>query len=566
MCSILGILEPHGDADDLRATALRLTKLQRHRGPDWSGLYEHERALLAHERLAIVDVMNGAQPLLNEEGTHALAVNGEIYNHRALRAELEAPYAFQTESDCEVLLPLYRDHGADFLDRLTGIFAFVLYDAERDRYLVGRDPYGVMPLYTGRDDQGTLYVASEMKALVPVCEEIDEFPPGHVWDSEVGEPTRFYTRDWRDYANVADNDADPAALREALEAAVKRQLMTDVPYGVLLSGGLDSSITAALAKKFSARRVEDGDAKEAWWPHLHSFSIGLEGGGPEGSSLDESPDLAAAREVADYIGTEHHELHFTVQEGIDALSDVIYHLETYDVTTVRASTPMYLMARRIRAMGIKMVLSGEGADEIFGGYLYFHKAPDARAFHEETVRKLDRLHAYDCLRANKSMAAWGVEARVPFLDQAFLDVAMRLNPAAKMAADGKMEKHILRETFEDLLPASVAWRQKEQFSDGVGYSWIDGLRDYAEEQVTDAQLADAAARFPVNPPQTKEAYLYRTFFDEHFPQEACARTVPFEESVACSTAAALAWDESFAASADPSGRAVRGVHAQAYAE
>ena len=556
MCSILGILEPRSGADDLRATALRLTKLQRHRGPDWSGVYEHDRALLAHERLAIVDVLNGAQPLLNAEGTHALAVNGEIYNHRALRAELAAPYTFQTESDCEVLLPLYRDHGADFLDRLTGIFAFVLYDAGRDRYVIGRDPYGVMPLYTGRDAQGTLYVASEMKALVPVCEEIDAFPPGHVWDSEIGQPTRFYTRDWRAYANVATGDADPARLRAALEAAVKRQLMTDVPYGVLLSGGLDSSITAATAQKFARRRVEDGDAKEAWWPRLHSFSIGLEG----------SPDLAAAREVAEHIGTEHHELNFTIQEGLDALSDVIYHLETYDVTTVRAATPMYLMARRIRAMGIKMVLSGEGADEIFGGYLYFHKAPDARAFHEETVRKLDRLHAYDCLRANKSMAAWGVEARVPFLDQEFLDVAMRLNPAAKMASDGKMEKHILREAFADALPASVAWRQKEQFSDGVGYSWIDSLRDHADAQVTGAQLADAAARFPINPPQTKEAYLYRTFFAEHFPHDACARTVPFEKSVACSTAAALEWDASFASSADPSGRAVRGVHAQAYAE
>ena len=554
MCSILGILEPQGDADDLRTTALRLSKLQRHRGPDWSGVYESDRAILAHERLAIVDVMNGAQPLRNPEGTHALAVNGEIYNHRALREALAAPYSFQTESDCEVLLPLYRDQGADFLDRLTGIFAFVLYDADRDRYIMGRDPYGVMPLYTGRDAQGTLFVASEMKALVPVCEQIDEFPAGHVWDSEVGEPQPFYTRDWRAYENVADNDADPAALREALEAAVKRQLMTDVPYGVLLSGGLDSSITAALAKKFASRRIEDGDATEAWWPHLHSFSIGLEGG----------PDLAAAREVADYIGTEHHELHFTVQEGIDALSDVIYHLETYDVTTVRAATPMYLMARRIRTMGIKMVLSGEGSDEIFGGYLYFHKAPDARAFHEETVRKLDRLHAYDCLRANKSMAAWGIEARVPFLDQEFIDVAMRLNPAAKMATDGKMEKHILREAFEDLLPDAVAWRQKEQFSDGVGYSWIDSLHDYADAQVSDEQLEQAAFRFPIHPPQTKEAYLYRTFFAEHFPHDACAWTVPSEKSVACSTPAALAWDESFADSADPSGRAVRGVHAQAY--
>ncbi len=556
MCSILGILEPHGDAKDLRATALRLSKLQRHRGPDWSGIYESDRAILAHERLAIVDVLHGAQPLMNETGSQALAVNGEIYNHRALRADLAEPYPFETDSDCEVLLPLYRDHGADFLDRLVDIFAFVLYDADRDRYLIARDPYGVMPLYTGRDEHGTLYVASEMKALAPVCKQIDEFPPGHVWDSEVGEPRRYYTRDWWNYESVADNEADPAELRAALEAAVKRQLMTDVPYGVLLSGGLDSSIIAATAKTFAARRVEDGDETEAWWPHLHSFAIGLDG----------SPDLAAAREVARHIGSEHHELHFTVQEGLDALPDVIYHLETYDVTTVRAATPMYLMARRIRAMGIKMVLSGEGADEIFGGYLYFHKAPDARAFHEETVRKLDRLHSYDCLRANKSMAAWGIEARVPFLDQQFIDVAMRLNPAAKMATDGKMEKHILREAFEDALPASVTWRQKEQFSDGVGYSWIDSLKAHAEAQVSDEQLARSAFRFPINTPDTKEAYLYRTFFTAHFPHDACARTVPGGKSVACSTPEAIAWDASFAASADPSGRAVRGVHTQAYAD
>ncbi len=554
MCSILGILEPHGAADDLRATALRLSKLQRHRGPDWSGVYESDRAILAHERLAIVDVLHGAQPLTDEAGTVALAVNGEIYNHRALRDGLATPYPFQTDSDCEVLIPLYRELGADFLDRLTGIFAFVLYDAGRDRYLIARDPYGVMPLYTGRDEHGTLYVASEMKALVPVCQQIEAFPPGHVWDSEVGEPQRYYTRDWWTYEAVEGNDADPAEVRAALEAAVKRQLMTDVPYGVLLSGGLDSSVIAATAKRFAARRVEDGDETEAWWPSLHSFAIGLEG----------SPDLAAAQEVADFIGTEHHAFHFTVQEGIDALSDVIYHLETYDVTTVRAATPMYLMARRIKAMGIKMVLSGEGSDEIFGGYLYFHKAPDARAFHEETVRKLDRLHAYDCLRANKAMAAWGVEARVPFLDQEFIDVAMRLNPAAKMATDGKMEKHILREAFEDTLPASVAWRQKEQFSDGVGYSWIDSLKAYAEEQVTDEQLGRAAFRFPINTPDTKEAYLYRTYFAEHFPQDACAQTVPWEKSVACSTATALEWDAAFASAADPSGRAVRGVHADAY--
>ena len=554
MCSILGLLDLQGDPAAARATAVRLSGLQRHRGPDWSGVYASDRAVLAHERLAIVDVLHGAQPLLNEAGTHALAVNGEIYNHRALRDQLAAPYAFQTDSDCEVLLPLYRDHGANFLDRLVGIYAFVLVDAERDRYLIARDPMGVMPLYTGRDAEGTLYVASEMKALVPVCKQIEVFPPGHVLDSEVGEPRRFTRYDWQTYDAVKNNDASPAAVREALEAAVHRQLMTDVPYGVLLSGGLDSSVIAAIAKQYAATRVEDGDTGAAWWPTLHSFAIGLEG----------SPDLKAAQEVADHIGTEHHAFHFTIQEGIDALSDVIRHLETYDVTTVRAATPMYLMARRIRAMGIKMVLSGEGSDEIFGGYLYFHKAPSAQAFHEETVRKLDRLHAYDCLRANKSMAAWGIEARVPFLDQRFLDTAMRLSPDAKMAKDGKMEKHILREAFEDMLPASVAWRQKEQFSDGVGYSWIDSLKAHADEQVSDDQLAQAAYRFPIHTPDSKEGYLYRTFFEAHFPHDACAETVPGGKSVACSTPEAIAWDASFASSADPSGRAVAGVHVEAY--
>ena len=556
MCSILGLLDLQTDPQQARATALRLSGLQRHRGPDWSGIYASDRAVLAHERLAIVDVAHGAQPLLSPDGTLALAVNGEIYNHRALRAGLREPYDFQTESDCEVLLALYRERGADFLNDLVGIYAFVLYDAARDRYLIGRDPMGVMPLYTGRDAAGTRYVASEMKALVPVCQDIEVFPPGHVLDSEVGEPRRFTAYGWTDYDAVAGRPAEPAAVREALEAAVQRQLMTDVPYGVLLSGGLDSSIIAATAKRYADRRVEaDGEAR-AWWPTLHSFAIGLEG----------SPDLAAAAEVAAHIGTEHHAFHFTVQEGIDALPDVIRHLETFDVTTVRAATPMYLMARRIKAMGVKMVLSGEGADEIFGGYLYFHKAPDARAFHEETVRKLDRLHLFDCLRANKAMAAWGVEARVPFLDQRFLDVAMSVDPEAKRPVPGRMEKHLLREAFADALPPSVAWRQKEQFSDGVGYGWIDGLRAYAEREVSDAQLARAATRFPICTPDTKEGYLYRTLFDAHFPHAACARTVPSGKSVACSTPEALAWDAAFEAAADPSGRAVAGVHAQAYAD
>jgi asparagine synthase (glutamine-hydrolysing) len=554
MCSILAILDLKSEPAPLRARALRLSKLQRHRGPDWSGVYASDRAVLAHERLAIVDVLHGAQPLLNEPGTHALAVNGEIYNHRELRASLHRPYAFATESDCEVILALYAERDTDFLDDLNGIFAFVLYDADRDRYVIARDHMGIVPLYTGHDEHGNLYVASEMKALVPVCRTVREFPPGHVLDSELGEPRRYYRREWRHYDAVQGASAEPAALREALEAAVRRQLMSDVPYGVLLSGGLDSSIIAASAKRFAARRIEDDGRSEAWWPQLHSFAIGLEG----------SPDLRAAREAADHIGSVHHDFHFTVQEGLDALSDVIHHLETYDVTTVRASTPMYLMARRIRAMGIKMVLSGEGADEIFGGYLYFHRAPDPRSFHEETVRKLDRLHLFDCLRANKAMAAWGVEARVPFLDKEFLDVAMRIDPAAKMAGAGRMEKQILREAFADMLPASVAWRQKEQFSDGVGYNWIDSLRSFAEAQVSARDLENARFRFPHNPPATKEAYYYRSLFAEHFPLEACAECVPGGPSVACSTPEALAWDATLSTVTDPSGRAVRGVHADAY--
>jgi asparagine synthase (glutamine-hydrolysing) len=554
MCSILAILDLQSDPAELRARALRLSRLQRHRGPDWSGIWSSDRAILAHERLAIVDVMHGAQPLVSADGRYVLAVNGEIYNHRELRAELAAPYEFQTESDCEIILPLYREQGPDFLDRLNGIFAFVLYDAEADRYLIGRDHLGIVPLYTGRDEHGTLFVASEMKALVPACRSVEEFLPGMLLDSGEGAPRQWYRRAWRDHAAVEGRPARASDLREALEAAVHRQLMCDVPYGVLLSGGLDSSIIAATAARYAELRVEDGDRSRAWWPRLHSFAVGL----------PDSPDLKAAREVAMHIGSVHHEFNFTVQEGIDALSDVIHHLETYDVTTVRAATPMYLMARRIRAMGIKMVLSGEGSDEIFGGYLYFHRAPDARSFHQETVRKLDRLHAYDCLRANKAMAAWGVEARVPFLDREFLDVAMSIDPAAKMAGGGRMEKHILREAFAEVLPPSVAWRQKEQFSDGVGYGWIDALRAHAEARVSDRELAAASYRFPINPPTTKEAYLYRTFFAEHFPSDACARCVPGGPSVACSTPEALAWDASLRAVTDPSGRSVRGVHAASY--
>lgn len=554
MCSILGILEIRGDVQSLRAQALRLSRIQRHRGPDWSGVYVGGRAILAHERLSIVDVTHGAQPLLDGGGKVALAVNGEIYNHRQLREGLTVPYEFQTLSDCEVLLPLYREHGSSFVGMLNGMFAFVLYDSESDRYVIARDHIGIVPLYTGRDADGNLYVASEMKALVPVCLTVEEFPPGHVLDSATGVARRYYEPEWRSFDVVAGGGTTAVDLRHSLEAAVERQLMCDVPYGVLLSGGLDSSIIAATAARFATRRIEDGGRSDAWWPRLHTFAIGL----------SDSPDLAAARIVAEHIGSVHHEFNFTIDEGFDALADVIWHLETCDVTTIRAATPMYLMARRIRAMGIKMVLSGEGSDELFGGYLYFHKAPGPREFHEETVRKLDRLHLYDCLRANKSMAAWGVEARVPFLDREFVDVAMSVAPSEKMSGNSRMEKHMLRSAFADSLPAAVAWRQKEQFSDGVGYGWIDSLRLRAEELVTEQQLADARFRFPTNPPLTREAYFYRSIFASHFPLESCASTVPGGASVACSTVEALQWDASFGSSADPSGRAVRGIHQSAW--
>ncbi|MFM2476940.1 asparagine synthase B [Celerinatantimonas sp. MCCC 1A17872] len=554
MCSIFGVLDIKTDVSELRKVALEMSKRLRHRGPDWSGIYTSDHAILAHERLAIVDVNNGAQPLYNEERTNVLAVNGEIYNHKQLRANLNCNYNFLTESDCEIILALYKEKGNAFLDDLNGIFAFILYDEEQDRYLIGRDHMGIIPLYTGYDENGNFYAASEMKALTPICKTVREFPPGHFLDSKDGELVRYYQRDWEEYDNVKDNPASVEELRDALEAAVKRQLMSDVPYGVLLSGGLDSSVISAITKRFADRRIEDNDASAAWWPQLHSFAVGLEG----------SPDLKAAKEVADYLGTVHHEIHFTVQDGLDALRDVIYHLETYDVTTIRASTPMYLMARKIKAMGIKMVLSGEGSDELFGGYLYFHKAPNAKEFHEETVRKLSKLHLFDCLRANKALAAWGLEGRVPFLDKEFMDVAMRLNPAAKMCGHGKIEKHIVREAFEDYLPHSVAWRQKEQFSDGVGYSWIDSLKEFVETEVTDQMMETAEFRFPINTPDTKEAYYYRSIFEEHFPLDSAAECVPWGKSVACSTPEALAWDESFTQHADPSGRAVANVHNEAY--
>ncbi len=554
MCSILGILNLDPGASVDRPRALHLSSLQRHRGPDWSGTFQEAGVMLVHERLAVVDPASGAQPLYGTDDNTVLAVNGEIYNHKELAEGLEQPFDFRTESDCEVLLPLYEQRDAAFVSQLNGIFAFVLYDRERNRTLVARDPMGVVPLYMGWDEEGTLFVASEMKALVPVCKTVKEFPPGHLLDSEVGELKSFWDPQWTDYDHVKDSAVTPGEVGAALSAAVRRQMMSDVPYGVLLSGGLDSSIISAIAARQAPLRVEDDDKSPAWWPRLHSFSIGLEG----------SPDLAAAQEVATHLGTVHHSFHFTIQEGIDALRDVIYHLETYDVTTVRASTPMYLMARRIRAMGVKMVLSGEGADEIFGGYLYFHHAPNARAFHEETVRKLARLHSYDCLRANKSMAAWGVEARVPFLDLEFLETAMMLDPVHKLISKGRIEKQVLRDEFADLLPESVVRRQKEQFSDGVGYGWIDGLKDHAERTVRDSELADASHRFPHNPPKTKEAFLYRSIFEDHFPLGSAAACVPGGDSVACSTPEALAWTPELVGSADPSGRAVRGVHEDAY--
>ncbi|WP_428772072.1 asparagine synthase B [Vibrio sp.] len=554
MCSVFGILDIKSDAQALRHVALEMSKKLRHRGPDWSGIYSSDKAILAHERLAIVGLNSGAQPLYSHNKKHILAVNGEIYNHKEIRARYEGKYEFQTDSDCEVILALYQDLGMDMLEELNGIFAFVLYDEEKDQYLIGRDHIGIIPLYHGHDEHGNYYVASEMKALVPVCKTISEFPPGCYFSSGDSEPQRYYIRDWNEYAAVAGNSTSKEELTEALEAAIKRQLMTDVPYGVLLSGGLDSSITSAVAKRFAAMRIEDDEKSAAWWPQLHSFAIGLEG----------APDLKAAREVADKIGTVHHEMTYTIQEGLDAIRDVIYHIETYDVTTIRASTPMFLMGRKIKAMGIKMVLSGEGADEIFGGYLYFHKAPNAQEFHEETVRKLLALNMFDCARANKSLAAWGVEGRVPFLDKEFIDVAMRLNPEDKMCGNGKMEKHILRECFEHYLPDSIAWRQKEQFSDGVGYSWIDTLKEVAEQKVTDQQMETASFRFPYNTPTTKEGYVYREIFEQLFPLESAAKCVPGGPSVACSSAKAVEWDESFKNCVDPSGRAVQTVHNDAY--
>ena len=603
MCGIVAILNVKEQTQQLRQKALKMSQKIRHRGPDLSGIYCGGSAILAHERLSIVDPESGRQPLYSPDRKQVLAVNGEIYNHQEIRRKYAGQYEFQTKSDCEVILTLYRDKGINFLEDLSGIFAFVLYDEERDVFLIARDPIGVIPLYIGYDSDGTVYVASELKALEGQCERYEPFPPGHFLtniengkikiengtlnienchadgeaknlqssifnfqpqsnlqsqifniQSSIFNFQRYYKRDWMEYDAVKDNDASVSAIHDALTDAVRRQLMSDVPYGVLLSGGLDSSVISAIAEKFSEHRIEDDSKTKAYWPRLHSFAVGLKG----------APDLAKAKMVADHIGTVHHEINYTIQEGLDAIRDVIYFIETYDVTTVRASTPMYLLARVIKSMGIKMVLSGEGADEIFGGYLYFHKAPSAQAFHEETVRKLSKLHLYDCLRANKSLSAWGVEGRVPFLDKEFLDIAMRTNPSAKMCPGKTMEKKIVREAFADMLPVEIAWRQKEQFSDGVGYSWIDTLKQITSEAVSDEQMSHAAERFPIHPPKNKEEYYYRSIFSEHFPSDSAALSVPSEASVACSTAIALEWDAAFRNMNDPSGRAVKGVHEQAY--
>lgn len=553
MCGIVCAFELKQKAEELRPQILEMSKKIRHRGPDWSGIFDNKKAILAHERLAIVDPASGKQPLISRDKKLVLAANGEIYNHRELRKQFP-DYEFQTESDCEVILALYQEKGVDFVDEMNGIFGFAMYDVEKDEYFVARDHMGVIPLYIGWDEKGTFYVASELKALEGTCTRIELFPPGHYLHSSTGHFVKWYHRDWTDYHAVKDNETSIQKIKEALEAAVHRQLMSDVPYGVLLSGGLDSSIISAIAKQYAQKRIESNDTTDAWWPQLHSFSVGLEG----------SPDLAAAQKVARHIGTVHHEIQFTIQEGLDAIRDVIYNLETYDITTVRASTPMYLMARVIKSMGIKMVLSGEGADELFGGYLYFHKAPNAKEFHEETVRKLGKLHLYDCLRANKSLAAWGIEGRVPFLDKEFMDVAMAINPQDKLINGERMEKWVVRKAFESYLPESIAWRQKEQFSDGVGYSWIDAIKQVVDKIVTDEQLASAKYKFPLQTPTSKEEFYYRTIFAEHFPSDAAALCVPQEPSVACSTKIALEWDDTFKSMNEPSGRAVAYVHKHAY--
>jgi asparagine synthase (glutamine-hydrolysing) len=553
MCGIVCALNINQDSSKLRNHVLEMSKKLRHRGPDWNGIYSDDNVILAHERLAIVDPKSGKQPLYSKDQRYILAANGEIYNHKELRL-LTQDYEYQTNSDCEVIISLFDTYREGFVDKMNGIFGFVVYDQKENEFFIARDHMGIIPLYVGWDKNKTLYVSSELKALEGTCNKIEVFPPGHFMSSKDLKYEKWYNRSWMSYDNVKSNNTNLDDLKEGLENAVHRQLMSDVPYGVLLSGGLDSSITSALAKKFSKNRIENDNKSEAWYPQLHSFSVGLDG----------SPDLKAAKLVSEHIGSIHHEITFTVQEGLDAIRDVIYHIETYDVTTVRASTPMYLMARVIKSMGIKMVLSGEGADELFGGYLYFHKAPNPEEFHKETVRKLDKLYQYDCLRANKSLAAWGIEGRVPFLDKEFIDIAMNINPADKMITNEKMEKWVVRKSFEDYLPKEVAWRQKEQFSDGVGYSWIDSLKELVDNEVSDKMFENASERFPFQTPQNKEEYFYRSIFELHFPSQAAAETVPSVPSVACSTPIALEWDKAFKNLNDPSGRSVLNVHKDSY--
>jgi len=555
MCGILAIYNKDKHLNNnIRSMSLDMIKKVRHRGPDWSGIYTSQNAILAHERLAIVDIKSGSQPILSLDKNLILAVNGEIYNHLSIRNDKSIKYDYQTNSDCEVILSLYKNKSIDFLNDINGIFSFIIYDKNNNSILVARDPIGVIPLYMGSDKNGNLLFASEMKCLVGICNDIKEFPPGTCMNEKLKYPVKYYTKSWMNYNNVSENKTIVKNIKKSLEDSVKRQLMSDVPFGVLLSGGLDSSIIASIVKKFSKKRIESNNKNDAWWPQIHSFAIGLKN----------SPDLIASKKVSEYLKTIHHEIVFTIQEGIDSINDVIYYLETYDVTTVRASTPMYLMARYIKSMGIKMVLSGEGADEIFGGYLYFHKAPNAEEFHNETIRKINKLHLYDCLRVNKSLAAWGVEGRVPFLDVDFLDVSMNINPKDKMIKPNKIEKSILREAFKGELPDEILWRQKEQFSDGVGYSWIDSLKEFTNNNISDFDFNNRKKLYPTNTPQSKEEFYYRMIFNKYYLDECSVKCVPYSKSVACSTEEALKWDKNFSKMNDPSGRSIKNVHKDSY--
>ncbi|KNA18676.1 hypothetical protein SOVF_068530 [Spinacia oleracea] len=554
MCGILAVLGCSDDSQAKRTRVLELSRRLKHRGPDWSGIYQNGDCYLSHQRLAIIDPASGDQPLYNESKTIVVTVNGEIYNHEVLRKSLPN-HKFRTGSDCDVIAHLYEEHGENFIDMLDGVFSFVLLDTRDNSYIAARDAIGITSLYIGWGLDGSVWISSELKGLHDDCEHFESFPPGHLYSSKTGSFRRWYNPLWFSEA-IPSVTYDPLILRKAFEDAVIKRLMTDVPFGVLLSGGLDSSLVASI----TSRHLAGTKAARQWGSQLHSFCVGLEG----------SPDLVAAREVADYLGTVHHEFNFTVQDGIDAIDDVIYHIETYDVTTIRASTPMFLMSRKIKSLGVKMVMSGEGADEIFGGYLYFHKAPNKEEFHQETCRKIKALHLYDCLRANKSTSAWGLEARVPFLDKEFIDVAMSIDPEWKMIKpeERRLEKWILRKAFDDekqpYLPKHILYRQKEQFSDGVGYSWIDGLKAHAEQQVTDKMMQQAEHIFPHNTPKTKEACYYRMIFERLFPQNSARLTVPGGPSVACSTAKAIEWDQSWSTNLDPSGRAAHGVHNSAY--